>query len=314
MIRRNKLSLFWVGLSMVAFGLSSPALYGESTEAVISVESTSYLATISLAANASVKPNVRFLPKENCWKIDLIGERISSDFQPTTFLQGPLKLVKVNEISQEPPISRISVYVRDNVELKTQERDGIVSFIFKCISNPIRRMSSFGERRSLPLQVPNSENDEIVLELKNSPTLLVMGELAQRSGIVLKFRDRPPAKISLKYRTRNPLKALEKICDISGMVLSKENDGWWLTHKKNPLLKIPSNNEIPSEELFGITNRQAIEIVLGQEFAGKISKKIPREIMDERTFPNFEKISSRRWFEQLLHSHGLNEWSVIEYD
>ena len=282
-----------------------------SPEEKVSVEKNYDHVAVSIEVGSNISPNMRYLSKEGCWKMDLIGEIINCRSDPFAFSQGPLKLLSCQTLSKLPPIQRFSFYVRDAVEMKMKREDEKIVLYFRFSSDLIGKTEDPDGRSPQPLLVPVVEREEVVIELNNTSAFSILKELAKRANLNVKFRDPPLKKVSVKTRGETPKAALEKVCRSIGMLLTHETDGWWISAEDNPLLEFSGEESTDFSAISEMTNREALKRICSGNSANRILEKLPNEVLDRPVIPICRPVSPRLWISSLLKSHGLDERVVL---
>lgn len=76
--------------------------------------------------------------------------------------------------------------------------------------------------------------------------------------------------------------ALNKLALRMGMALTLENDEWWLSSKRNPLLNLPSNGIVSTAALHGITVKEALNRLGGRELGRKLCDGVSRDLLSKK--------------------------------
>lgn len=298
-------------LLTVIFVLMVPIVLCASPEEGVSIETKIDSAVVSINIDSNIAPNIRYLSKEGCWNMDLIGKALDCRSEPFAFSQGPLKLVSCQTLSKLPPIQRFAFYVRDFVEMKMKRDDRKILLTFKYSGGLIGKTDDNDGRVPQPLLAPVVEKEEVVVELSNTTAFSILKELAKRASLNVKFRDLPPRKVAVKARGENPKDALEKVCQSIGMVLTHESDGWWISLKDNPLLQFSGEGTVDFSAFSGMKNSEALKKICSGTSVESILGKLPSEVLSQRVMPVPEPVSPRAWISLLLKSHGLDERVVL---
>ena len=262
-------------------------------------------ATVTLSVRESVQPQIRFLPDNTCWQIDLVGFQSQLSFPGGASVDGPIRLIQAEEISRDPLVQRVSCYVRSGTLMKCAVTDRTIQLSFRLSERrltPKTAPSGTSARTPQPLLLPLAEKRQITINVKNSPVEPIVAELSRQAFPLLKFRDPLPTVITMNRTFSTPQAALEGLLRSHEFVVTQETEGTFVSRRDNPLLQVPGDNEIYWKALAGLTLDECLTRVLGDRRA-KVQALIPQEALN-RKFPEFDLVtSSRRWLELLSQSH-----------
>ncbi|MBF0546991.1 MAG: hypothetical protein HQM08_21295 [Candidatus Riflebacteria bacterium] len=232
---------------------------------------------VRVALSENVEPIIRFVPRESYWVADFPDVIPEVPLTPSASKGCPLKLIRFSEIREPFSHLRIFFHVKPETNLKLiHEKDGY-TFSFKpgeiklnAIQNPISP-ESYAGRLPNSLLAPCSVGNfkEIVLDVKNASTKDLFQELSNQAQIKIRFRTPPPKKVTYKGHETSALKAMARLAENIGMVLSREGDLWCLTDVKHPILLIPVDEMICGDIIEGLTFREAVFRLAGEDLAKK---------------------------------------------
>ena len=288
--------------TMIFWNLSISAYAANLTS--IDAQTSSTVATVSITLDNPLSPHIRYISQEQCWQIDFMGAAVLEPVEPKAFSIGPVRLVQLSQICQKPLIQRLSLFVQKSVDMKLIKKEGLYQVVLKLVDDRGRRkVVSSDKRQSQPLLVPAT----LVLDLNRTLTLPLISELARQANIDLKFRDLPPAKVSITTHCQDPFSALEEVCNELQMVMTREIDGWWLTKKTNPLLQFPCDEEVDLSALNGLTTRDALKQICSDECYSRLEKQWPQPLLEQKLGPVNKKASIRSWMDSLIRSQGITQ-------
>ena len=298
-IRRTVIaSVFWALIS-TAWGGTIPELKTEehSKETILLIRGDTLL-----------QPTIRFLNGEDCWQLDFPGMEAPFSPEPRSFSRGPLRAFLWETVCFQPPIQRLSCYMKPGAQMKFQAQpQGCRVQFLETSSRDYVLAGGTGKPRPLALLSPQKESEDVVLDLHQAPALPVFLELAERAKLALHFRDPLPTRVSFRVHCSEPRQALEQLVRHCGMRLTSEDGTWWVTHHQNPLLKIPMEGQVDPEFLRNLTLRQAVQRVAGSHVGTMLLKRLPRSLQEKRLPEPFElKACPRRWVEEVLSAHGVS--------
>jgi hypothetical protein len=283
--------------------LALPALVTGNSLETVEWQTSPETATVSLRLQEPVQPRIRMVPINNCWQVDFVGISGDGAFPGGSAENGPIRLIQVDELRENPPIQRLSCYVRPNVQMKCVLEGNMIHLSFRFSEQRRNVWAVTGSRKPQPLILPQTEKQEITIRVKNSPFEPLIAELSRQTFPLLKFRDSLPATVSVGRTFRSHEEALTEILRQNQYVLTRETDGVFVNHKNNPLLLIPGDDQIRWKSLAGLPIRECLTRVLGDR-AGMVGSLLPPGVAAEK-FPEFDLItSSRRWAELLLQAWG----------
>lgn len=264
-----------------------------------------------------VAPRLRFVASEECWQVDLPNVCHTAEPVLLAGLGSTIRLVRSMNVEGTPAVLRLSLFVKPGVGLKVipQDKVLVLSLIPGMMSSSPGHASAGLHAASPPngLLAPGVVKEEIVIALERSGPLPLLGELARRAGIEIRFRDAPPASVSCRGTAPNPLAALQMLAGAMGMVVDDEGDAWRFSHRNNPLLKISAREMIDGGDIDGLTLRQALTRLAGKQRGESWSNRLGDSA--ERCLRGFtrDRVSARMWVERLLNAHGFDPTKGTEH-
>ncbi|HNV69586.1 MAG TPA: hypothetical protein PKO06_07820 [Candidatus Ozemobacteraceae bacterium] len=293
---------FWVTLGLVAF-LNTPACAGLLTAIVPQAGESESKLIITLTDNDI--PTPRFIPEEDCWHIDFPKTESRVQLPTQVFDRGPLRLVRLAQVCDVPPIQRLVCHVQTGTRLKVRRVGSECALIFKRGEETRPRLPGPPDENTSGLISPEMTRNEILIQVRKTQTAPLFLELAARAGVELHFRDRPGAA-ALQLHGTDPLTLMKDLARHLNMSLTLEDGVWWLSRRDNPLLTIPTTGKISASSLAGLTISQALTRLVGDSASRKLLNRLPRKLRDRPlTASTVTDACPRRWVEQLLEAHGV---------
>jgi len=272
-LRTLLLASLCFGMPLVAAAEAAPARI-----AGITVETTESEGRIDIRLDTPVEPVMRWIAADSCWRLDLPGTEAGSAMPAIPAFRGPLRQVWQGQVHADPPVQRLNLYVVPGTGMKLIRTGDGVSIRLRADgggAGSSRRAGAGPLPESLLL--PGHGGGAVVIDVKRSPVLPLLGELAGRAGISLRLRDDPPAVVTFRSRSESAMAALERLAKRIDMVLSHEGADWWLSSKKNPLLKLPSDGQVVPDTLRGVTVAEALRRLGGPRLSRHLEKGVPEE-------------------------------------
>lgn len=272
----------------------------------VTQEETAGGVELEIELDAPREPVIRYSPQEACWQIDLVGDAGSPMVPslPGSF-RRPLLGMRVDQVHDDPPIQRVSLYTITGARLKVARSGSRL----RCFLRPPDRnhdpprVLGLG-RRSLPLMQPAGESGEVVLQVNHADPLPVITQLAQAAGVTLRFRDGLPPQVTAQIRSANALEALRVVADRMGMQVTRESDGWWLTGRNNPLLELPA--QPLARPVRGASVADVLRQLGGPRFLDLLGSRLPAEVASRPLVaPVPVGVNPRTFAQNLLESHGI---------
>ncbi len=244
----------------------------------VTVETSDTEGRIDIRLATPVEPVMRWIAADSCWRLDLPETESGSPMPAVTAFRGPLRQVWQGQVHADPPVQRLNLYVAPGTGMKLTRTAGGLSIRLRADAGGAgsgRRADAGPLPESLLL--PGHGGGAVVIDVKRSPVLPLLAELAGRAGISLRMRDDPPAIVTFRSRSESAMAALERLAKRIGMVLTHEGADWWLSSKKNPLLKLPAAGEVVPDTLQGVTVAEALRRLSGDGLARHLEKGVPAE-------------------------------------
>lgn len=261
--------------------------------------------SLLVQVDSGVVPSPRFISEEDCWHIDFLKTTSCLNPSPQVLSQGPLQLVRLVQVCEDPPIQRLFCHIRPGSTMKLRQAESSWVITFKQ-GTGIRPLPAEGDAKVSGLMSPAMTEKEILIRVRKTQTAPLFLELATRAGVSVQFRD-PPKPSAVNLHGRDPLVLMQDLARHLGMRLTLEDGVWWLSNRGNPLLNITTAGSISTDSLTGLTVSEAIERVAGKAVSRKLQNRLPRKIRERRLEPQPErKLCPRRWVEQILEAHGTN--------
>ncbi|HOT28582.1 MAG TPA: hypothetical protein PLU72_10355 [Candidatus Ozemobacteraceae bacterium] len=280
----------------------SPACAKEPTrieDVVVSTSDTD--GSVEIRMTVPAQPVISWIAADSCWRLDFpgvttartAGDPLSSEFR------GPLRQIWLGQVNQDPPVQRFNLYVKPGTGMKVAHTTAGLTVRLK-VGMPIGSFSSGGGNAPLPapLMLPGHGGGSVEIDVKRAPVMPLLGELSKKAGITLRLRDDPPALVSFRTQSDSAMAALNRLALRMGMTLTQEDGEWWLSSKRNPLLKLPSNGLVSTAALHGITVREALNRLGGRELGKKLCDGVSPDLLSKK--PD-------------LYPEGLSPRSMAQY-
>lgn len=290
-------------LSAILIGLPwSPACAKEQARIEdVAVRTSDTDGSIEIRMTSPAQPVISWIAADSCWRLDFPGvaadrtegEPLSSEFR------GPLRQIWHGLVNQEPPVQRFNLYVKPGTGMKVAHTTAGLTVRLK-VGMPIGSFSSGDENVPLPapLMLPGHGGGSVEIDVKRAPVMSLLGELSKKAGITLRLRDDPPALVSFRTKSDSAMAALNRLALRMGMTLTQEDGEWWLSSKRNPLLKLPANGIVSTTALHGITVRDALNRLGGRELGRKLCDGVSPDLLSKK--PD-------------LYPEGLSPRSMAQY-
>ncbi len=258
---------------------------------------------IELIDGASPCP--RFVTDEDCWHIDFLKTQTQVQLPSQVFEQGPLRLVRLSQVCDAPPIQRLICHIQPGTQMKMRYSGSTCTLFFRREDEARPRFPGPPDADSAGLISPEMTRNEILIDVRKTQTAPLFLELANRAGVEIQFRDRPGAA-AVKLHGKDPLTLMKDLARQLNMVMTLEDGTWWLSRKSNPLLTIPTTGRISAASLAGLTVSEALNRLVGPDAGRRIVDRLPRRIRERPlTTDAGTAACPRRWVEQILEAHGV---------
>lgn len=241
---------------------------------------------VEISLGDTVQPIITWVAADSCWRLDLPGV-LAEDFDGkllSTEFRGPLRQVWHGRVNADPPVERLNLYVKPGTGMKvTHTPAGFI--VHLKVGMPLGAFSRNTGNRPLPapLLLPGHGGGAVEINVRNAPLMPLLGELSEKAGITLRLRDEPPAYISFRIKSESAMSALQLLAKKAGLVLTSENGEWWLSSRKNPILKLPSSGHVSPATIQGITVRDALKRLGGRELGRKLCAGISDDLLAKQT-------------------------------
>lgn len=272
--------------------------------------------------------------------IDILGGRLAMSPLVMPFSEGPARLVRLTQISQEPPVLRATFFLRELAipRIRTLGETLEVSFepgvataarpersagthpqspkpysLMEPSASPgmaLSRPAEATEVVSSPRQKPQIIMSSTVvtpidLNLKGVEASNLLRELAKQAGMNVHFRDAFDSYIDVQAVASSPLEAMSAVVTRLGGTLSIEDGEIWVSLAGNPLLAFSDQDQIEGADLRGLALGDVLR-ALGQ--IGNLNIVLDKSVGQAKDQPVdvlLHKMSYRRAFETLLRLHDL---------
>ncbi|MBP7633074.1 hypothetical protein KBA41_02810 [Candidatus Ozemobacteraceae bacterium] len=274
-------------LTALLFGLPWVAVGAKDLARIedVAIRTSDTDGSIEIRMDGPAQPVISWVAADSCWRLDLpevtmnqtTGEPLSSEFR------GPLRQIWHGMVNQDPPVQRFNLYVKPGTGMKVAHSPAGLTIRLK-VGMPIGSFSSGHGSTPLPapLMLPGHGGGSVEIDLKRAPVMPLLGELSKKAGITLRLRDDPPALVSFRTKSDSAMTALKRLAGRLSMVLTQEDGEWWLSSKRNPLLKLPAGGIVSTTALHGITVREALNRLGGRELGRKLCDGVPRDLLSKK--------------------------------
>jgi len=283
-----------LGMPLLAVTTKEPVLIRH-----IAVTTSETDGTIDMSLDKPFEPIISWVADDSCWRLDMPGVAMKHDAKADGALfsneyHGPLRQIWQGQVHAEPPVQRFNLYVTPGSDLKLVRTKSGFSVRLKAGSpgGAAAKRSVIGLLPE-PLLLPGHGGGAVEIDVKRSPVVPLLSELAGRAGITLRLRDDPPAMVSFRTRSDSAMNALERLSKRLGMVLTHEGGDWWLSMSKNPLLKLPGDGQILPAEFKGVTVKDALHRLGGRDLGRRLCMGLSKEQLGRMTASIPERMSPR---------------------
>lgn len=274
-------------LTALLFGLPNTAVCANEHSQIedVAITTSDTDGSIEIRMNGSAEPIISWVAADSCWRLDLPGvtaERASGESLSPEF-RGPLRQIWHGMVNEDPPVRRFNLYVKPGTGMKVSHTPAGLTVRLK-VGMPFGSFSSKGGNALLPapLMLPGHGGGSVEIDVKRAPLMPLLGELSEKAGVMLRLRDDPPALVSFRTKSESAMSALNKLAGKIGMTVTQEGGEWWLSSKRNPLLKLPANGIVSPAALHGITIREALKRLGGRELGRKLCDGVPRDLLSKK--------------------------------
>ncbi|MDD2998495.1 MAG: secretin N-terminal domain-containing protein [Candidatus Riflebacteria bacterium] len=255
--------------------------------------------------------------------VDVLGATIDSNPFVMNFEHGPAKLVRLSQISLDPPVLRATFFLRRSLapEVKKIQSSLEISFADAEEKNGQNAKESYSLIKPLAKQnypadsalkeaaVPMAKELENALatriKMTGADVSAVLKELARQAGKTIHFRDSVQNRIDLDVSAETPADAMHKIVADIGAKVTIEDGDIWVSRLENPLLKISDSDYVEGADLSKLALGDVLR-ALGQIAELNIAlDKSMDAVKDGKVDIYLQKTSVRRAFETLLKVNEL---------
>ena len=276
--------------------------------------------------------------------LDVLGATVDVNPFLMNFPQGPVNLVRLNQISSDPPVLRATFFMRRNYDANIKVLGSTVEVVFGekvVVENDPRSSYSLispvakEADKAKHLQAGNKpEPDQAPVEIRSegSYTRLsaddareflsgngkdmhikvndtaasgLLFELARQMKKTVHFRDPLDVRVSLDTAATDLMDAMQKIAAQAGAAVTLEDGDIWVSRTQNPILRISDADTVEGADLSSLALGDVLR-ALGQ--IGELNVALDSsldDIKNKQVDIYLQKTSIRRAFETLLKIHGL---------
>lgn len=255
---------------------------------------------------------------------DILGARVESNPFLMNFERGPVKMARLTQISENPPVLRATFFLKRSLlpTVKYIKNSMEITFSQAEEKNQAEKRDSYslidpGEKKktvakksdntvaALPTSKEDPADEPTRIKVTNSDAATLMRELARQTGKSIHFRDPVQTRIELDIAAADPFAALNQIAERTGYAITVEDGDIWVSRLENPLLKISEKDQVEGADLSNLALGDVLR-ALGQIAEVNIALDKSLENVKERKVNiYFQKISVRRAFETLIKVHDL---------
>ena len=256
---------------------------------------------------------------------DILGARVESNPFLMNFERGPVKMARLTQISENPPVLRATFflkrsllpaikYIKNSMEIsfsaaeepsQAEKRDSYSLIDPAEKKKPTAKKPAENTGTVSPVQHEDPADEPTRIKVTNSDAATLMRELARQTGRSIHFRDPVQTRIELDIAAADPFAALGQIAARTGYAVTLEDGDIWVSRLENPLLKISEKDQVEGADLSNLALGDVLR-ALGQIAEVNIALDKSLESVKERKVNiYFQKISIRRAFETLIKVHDL---------
>ena len=262
--------------------------------------------------------------------VDILGGKLAMSPLVMPFSEGPARLVRLSQVSQDPPVLRVTFFLRelsiprlrtlgDTLEVSFDStgssgvRSSGPSYARRTGPQPYSLLEPASSRGSkqpevpIPSEIPTKLTivTPIDLNLKGVEASNLLRELAKQAGMNVHFRDAFDSYVDVQAVASSPLEAMSAVVTKLGGTLSIEDGEIWISLAGNPLLAFSDQDLIEGADLRGLVLGDVLR-ALGQ--IGDINIVLDKslaQVKDQPVDVLLQKMTYRRAFETLLRMHDL---------
>jgi type II secretory pathway component GspD/PulD (secretin) len=267
--------------------------------------------------------------------MDVLGAKVDVNPFIINFIQGPVKLVRLNQISEEPPVLRATFFMKRNYlptakqtangvelsfaeDIETKEKRSSYTLIAPPAETPessVSKNTKLVPAKNLYLPGLRSADEAGVLYSEAGENLRIkvtdaeacnlMSELARQMNKTIYFRDIFAGRINVDIAASDAMQALQQIAALAGAQVTSEDGEIWVSRIHNPLLRISDKDTVEGADLSSLALGDVLR-ALGQ--IGEMNVALDSSldsIKESRVDIYLQKSSVRRAFETLMKIHQL---------
>lgn len=249
--------------------------------------------------------------------VDILGAGIETNPFLLNFPHGPAKMIRLNQISENPRVVRATFFLRRNLVPAIKERrKGLEVFFTRDgqANSPTRdSYTLMAPRKSIVAEpVPAKEIPALKIQVSKADPIQLIRELARNAVKMVHFRDPMLRQVDIDLSASNPVDAIAQICQRLNLAMSEEDGDIWVSNRLNPILKIPENHRVEGVDLGGLPLGDVLR-ALGQIAEVNIVLDASLNDIQGRQIQMYlKKMSVRRAVETLLQLHQLELKEIDE--
>ncbi len=249
--------------------------------------------------------------------VDILGGKIDTSPFLMNFPGGPAKMVRLNQVSVEPPVIRATFFLRKPLTPRVRYLESSLEVSFKDPDNESNQNRSYTlippdkvkknhSNRFDPKSVSDEKSGEpLNISVKNADPRNLFIELTRQMGKSVHFRDIIPNNVELDINAAAPMEALMQIAEKLELAITEEDGDIWISKTENPLLKLPDSDMVEGVDLSKLALGDVLR-ALGQiaEFNIVLDDSL-LESKDKPVQMYLQKMTIRRAFETILKVNNL---------
>jgi len=283
-------------------------------------------AKLYLSFEGSVQAQKGMESDAACHYFDILGAKVDISPLVFEFASGPLRLLRLMQLSTAPPVVRATLFQRGPVASKiSMIREGIEVILsplensrktYGHLPQPLLKPSEYvapkPEYYPVATKVESVERNgsseasqSVCINLKGIKTSDLLRSLAKKTSMILHFRDPIDSVINVSLTSPTPLKAMQSIAEMVQANLSLEDGDLWVSHKNNPLLSFSEKDYVENADLRGLSLGDVLR-ALGRAGEINVVLDVSMETEKDKTVQVvFHRMTYRRAFETLFSLYGL---------
>jgi type II secretory pathway component GspD/PulD (secretin) len=241
--------------------------------------------------------------------LDILGAKIEMSPILTPFQTGPARLVRLTQLSQQPPVVRATFFLRALYAPKVQTLPDGFEVSFEKGAGP--EIAADFPQRPVPFsltapQAADVGTDAVQLDLKKVDVAQLIKELASQVGFPVRFSTPVDRTIDVTLTAPSPWEALRQIAAKIGFQAVVDDGEIWISARENPLDVFSDTDTVQGVDLRGMALGDVLR-ALGQMGSLNIILDPSLSSVKERSVDLvLHKMSYRRAFETLCQSYGLS--------